>query len=491
MLTSKCATARHVATSQEPVYSYYMRTTRVLHETVNGRGETIMSDRARKKPRDRAPSARQRSPANVLATALLAACVACSQGSAPSGTPRMILIGIDGASPRVVDQLLAEGRLPNLANIAQQGVHGALRSELPLHSPRVWNTIVTGMVPEKHGIVEFSYSSRDGRHHLFSSVHRKARALWSIASAAGFTVGVVNFWNTYPLEKINGVMVSDHVLTKEIDGLLEMFKAVKMKTGAVIYPDRWNTRLSKMVRDKSNPLPAFESPFSKDKTLPRWVQRDSLQRRFEEDAALTSMTQEILKVERPDVTLVLLTGIDRVSHFLWGALEPADSYPARLVPTPEGRAGGKAALFDYYEYTDALIGVLTEGFGPQDLVMVVSDHGFEAGKAMGFLTGVHLSEDAVDGVLYAKGPGIAPGSSADDVSINDVAPTLLSWLGLPTALDMDGKIASFLTAEEIKPVGSYNGLAIEFVNPADVPSGVEAEIVDQLKALGYIDPEKK
>ncbi len=42
--------------------------------------------------------------------------------------------------------------------------------------------------------------------------------------------------------------------------------------------------------------------------------RDELQRRFEEDGALAFMTQEILKIEKPDVAMVLLTGVDRVSH---------------------------------------------------------------------------------------------------------------------------------------------------------------------------------
>ncbi|MBW1884272.1 MAG: alkaline phosphatase family protein, partial [Deltaproteobacteria bacterium] len=55
----------------------------------------------------------------------------------------MILIGIDGASPRIVDQLIAQGKLPNLARIAERGVAGPLRSEFPIESPRIWNTIAT------------------------------------------------------------------------------------------------------------------------------------------------------------------------------------------------------------------------------------------------------------------------------------------------------------------------------------------------------------
>lgn len=401
----------------------------------------------------------------------------------------MILIGIDGASPRIVDQLISQGKLPNLARIAKQGVAGPLRSELPIESPRIWNTIATGKIPEKHGIVSFSYRGRDRRQHLYASTDRRARALWSIASAAGLRVGIVNFWNTYPLEKVNGVIVSDHILAKEIDGRHRMTGAAKTEVGAAIYPDHWNERVGEMVRNKATLLVRFENLFADGKVLPRWVLREELQRRFEEDGALARIAQEISRVEKPHVMMVLLTGIDRVSHYIWSVVEPPGTYSNRLEPTPEGRAGGRAALFGYYEYTDALIGVLTADFGPDDLVMIVSDHGFEAGESMMRLTGKHDSIESIDGIVYARGPGIAPGTRAKDVSVKDITPTLLSWLELPVARDMDGTRAPFLVVDEIPPIDTYDNLALEFVDPRQTPSGVEEDILDRLRSLGYIEPE--
>ncbi len=114
--------------------------------------------------------------------------IGCSRDPLPGTPGRVILIGIDGASPRVVNQMVAAGRLPNLAKIAERGVHGPLRSEIPLHSPRIWNTIATGKTPEKHRIVSFSRKGRDGRHRLYASTDRRAQTLWSIASLAGMKV---------------------------------------------------------------------------------------------------------------------------------------------------------------------------------------------------------------------------------------------------------------------------------------------------------------
>jgi predicted AlkP superfamily phosphohydrolase/phosphomutase len=398
-------------------------------------------------------------------------------------------VGIDGASPRVVQKLTSEGRMPHLARIASEGASGSLRSSKPISSPRIWNSIVTGKVPEKHGILDFARSDGRGGHYLFTAIDRRARPLWSIASAEGMTVGVVNFWNTYPLERVNGVMVSDHLLAKEIDGRERMTNAAKTDIGSVIYPESWNAELAQLVQDETTPLPDFENPFAEGKTLPRWVLRDELQRRFAEDGALARIAQEVELKSHPDLLMVLLPGVDRISHYIWGVLEPTEKYPPGLHPTPEGREGGREALFTYYEYADALVGVLAQDFGPDDLVIVLSDHGFEAGQALLRLSGVHEGEKAIDGILYARGPGIAPGTQVKNMSVNDVTPTVLAWMGLPAAADMDGRPAPFVQVPQLAPIPTYDVGELSFVDPGEVPSGVEDDIVEQLKSLGYIDEE--
>lgn len=423
----------------------------------------------------------------MCALGLLAA--GCAEPAPEARSRRAILIGVDGASPRVVDPLIAEGRLPNLARIAREGVHGPLRSAIPIHSPRVWNTIATGMVPEKHGIVTFSYRGRDGRQHLYTSRHRKARTLWTIASAAGLEVAVINFWNTYPLERIRGVMVSDHILDTQIAEREQLVGAARRRVGAVIHPPEWNQRLAGMIEARATPLPDFESPFVEHRPLPRWVLRDELQRRFEEDAAIAQMTLEILGETEPALTMLMLPGVDRISHYLWGVLESPEHYSEGLIPTDEGRAGGKAAIEHYYEFVDALIGELMAHYGPEDLVMVVSDHGFEAHESMMRLTGNHHTEKAINGIVYARGAGLPKNERVEGLSVNDITPTLLQWLALPVALDMDGEPAAFLGESEIAPVESYAELAVDFVDPKATPSGAEDEVIERLKALGYIESE--
>jgi predicted AlkP superfamily pyrophosphatase or phosphodiesterase len=160
--------------------------------------------------------------------------LACG-GEAPA-RGRVLLIGIDGATLRLAMPLMKEGRLPNLSRIAADGVYGPLRSVQPLLSPRIWNSIATGMTAPKHGILNFARKQEDGSQQLFLSTDRRVPALWNIASNAGMRVAVVNWWNTFPPDRIDGVVVSDHLFAREIEGRQTLSGAAPPPTGAAVFP---------------------------------------------------------------------------------------------------------------------------------------------------------------------------------------------------------------------------------------------------------------
>ena len=85
----------------------------------------------------------------LLLIALILSTLTCRQG-APT-TPRVLVLGIDGLDSEVVDQLVAEGRMPNFARLKSEGAHGVLQSDLPMLSPILWTTMATGRSPDRHG----------------------------------------------------------------------------------------------------------------------------------------------------------------------------------------------------------------------------------------------------------------------------------------------------------------------------------------------------
>ena len=74
---------------------------------------------------------------------------------------RVIFLGLDGLDPRLTEKYMAEGKMPNLARLREQGSYRRLRTTFPAISPVAWSTFATGVNPARHNI--FDFLSRDVR----------------------------------------------------------------------------------------------------------------------------------------------------------------------------------------------------------------------------------------------------------------------------------------------------------------------------------------
>jgi predicted AlkP superfamily phosphohydrolase/phosphomutase len=320
-----------------------------------------------------------------VTAALLAATLACgSTASRPAPAPRtpVVVIGLDGATLRVMDPLLANNELPTLAALSARGAHGILESFPPGASPVVWTTIVTGVSPERHGIRGF-LARQPGRPlaGTVPSTDRKVPALWNVASDAGLRVGVIGWWATWPAEAIHGFVVADTLV----------------KTGEVDHgttPPTLAPRLADVARAGPDPDVDLERILGTEPHLacPRWIPGDAASRSLaavppgskdgrlceaiRRDLATTQIARTLLARERPDVLFVYLKGIDTVSHAFWNDSFPGDA-AWRRPPPPEEVARYQGVVGGYYRLTDRLIGRILES-SPRATVFVVSDHGFRA-----------------------------------------------------------------------------------------------------------------
>ena len=117
---------------------------------------------------------------------------------------RILVVGIDGATFRVIDPLRAAGELPTLARLIDNGASGPLVSQRPMRSPALWTTIATGLDREDHGIESFTVPNPGGKGRtLVDSTMRRRLTLWDMAGAAGRTVGVAGWWVTWPAEAVH------------------------------------------------------------------------------------------------------------------------------------------------------------------------------------------------------------------------------------------------------------------------------------------------
>jgi predicted AlkP superfamily phosphohydrolase/phosphomutase len=93
---------------------------------------------------------------------LLAAALSAGAASAGSGHPaRMVILGVDGMDPKVLEQFMREGVVPNLSRLASQGGFIPLQTSTPAQSPVAWSTFITGLDPGGHGIFDFLHLDRE------------------------------------------------------------------------------------------------------------------------------------------------------------------------------------------------------------------------------------------------------------------------------------------------------------------------------------------
>jgi predicted AlkP superfamily phosphohydrolase/phosphomutase len=392
-----------------------------------------------------------------------------------SDRPRLAvtLVGVDGATWRVMDPLLAAGALPRIGRLVASGVRGPLRSQMPLISPPVWTTIATGVSRERHGIREFSSGSR-----LITSRDRKVPALWSWTSQAGLRTAVLGWWGTYPAEPIDGVMVSERALKLRENDYGRMFRKLdEPKLVSLVHPHEALPSLIDLLAAKD-------------------AGGDVAARMRAEDSAIAQSLVRLRSSEGPfALEMLLLRGVDPVSHHYWRFYEPdAPVYAAWPPPSADERAQHATAVQDHYRFVDGLLEQLAVAPSPDHVYVVVSDHGFEAGQREFDgepLTGMHRTEAALHGVLVMAGGPIRRGARLDGATILDVAPTVLHLLGLPIPEELEGTVLTetlepeWLAAHPV--VKRTLATPTTAVGGGTAPDALEERLREELRALGYLE----
>ena len=119
--------------------------------------------------------------------------------------PKVVVIGIDGATWNAIIPLINQDKLPNFKKMMNEGSYGNLTSNPPI-SPPSWTSLSTGMTPENHGIETF-YVFKQGELEPIpvNSMMVKTKTVWELLSENGFKVGVNNWLVTWPPKNINGL----------------------------------------------------------------------------------------------------------------------------------------------------------------------------------------------------------------------------------------------------------------------------------------------
>jgi Uncharacterized conserved protein len=76
--------------------------------------------------------------------------------SSSEGTEKKVLVlGFDGMDPKILGNLVQEGKLPSFEHLIKTGDFKPLGTSVPPQSPVAWSDFISGMNPGGHGIFDF------------------------------------------------------------------------------------------------------------------------------------------------------------------------------------------------------------------------------------------------------------------------------------------------------------------------------------------------
>ncbi|WP_035259728.1 alkaline phosphatase family protein [Actibacterium mucosum] len=323
---------------------------------------------------------------------------------------RTLLIGLDGATYDLLDQLVDEGVMPNMGRIMKDGARGILKSTIHPLTPPAWTTMTTGRTPGNHGVFDFIRVDRDGdkpSYTLATSADVMVPTIWQIASREGLRATTLNFPVSFPAKPIDGVVIPGYVPWSYLGRAIHPRPVFKMLKEKGVF------KASEMSTDWQHERKAVQG--LGENQLQDWVNFHIVREKRWCDILLTLMDEEPC-----ELMAVLFDGVDRIQHLCYHLIDRAtrDQYQ-----TEDAKKTTELAL-QYYRDVDNYVQAMIDKAGPDAQVMIVSDHGFTRSGARIFYANTWLEKmgllDWVDGTPMDDQGRVA-------LDENTEASTLINW----------------------------------------------------------------
>ena len=249
---------------------------------------------------------------------------------------RTVIIGLDGVPFGMVKDMTESGVMPNTASVIADGTFRKMISSIPEVSSVAWSSMITGKNPGEHGIFGFMDLFPNSYKMRFPN-YSDLRTLPFWEQWQGKSV-IINVPSTYPVREMNGVHISGFVsidLQKSVYPLSLIPKLKELDYRLDVDSEKAHKSMNLFWSDLDKTLDARIEAYRHLWTWCDW-----------------------------QIFMLVFTGTDRLMHFLWDAYEDKDHRYHNL-------------FLDHFKKIDEAIGEIAETVDNEDLLIILSDHGFE------------------------------------------------------------------------------------------------------------------
>lgn len=267
------------------------------------------------------------------------------------GKKKLLVIGLDCATPRTLFEDFNDD-CPNIKKLMDIGVYGKLRTCDPPITIPAWMVMSTGKKAGTLGLYGFRHrkeSSYDD-YWIASSYNVKDPRVWDIIGDKGLKSCVLGLPPTYPVQKINGWLVSGFITPDN--------------TTEFTYPPELKDEITNNIGEY-----IFDVNFRVEK------KEDLLKEIYYLTEIHFKTIKYLMQNKEWDYFKFVIIGLDRFHHAFW-------KYYDNEHHKYESGNYFEGEMRKYYNYLDKEIGDLLALIDEETVVMIVSDHGAKAMKGL-------------------------------------------------------------------------------------------------------------
>ena len=365
-----------------------------------------------------------------------------------------MLIGWEAADWKILHPLIDSGKMPALQRIVEHGASGSMLCGRPLLPAAQWTSLVTGKRPWQHRVChQVQFDAGAGRAVPISAAHRKSTALWEMLAREGRKSVIVGWPVTHGAGGENALIVSNRYAEPTAGPGVRPWPPAAPGT---YWPENLGTSLDRLRVSPEDIQSDLLSQYVRD-----WQKIDQKRDRrlghlrvfLATDLSHHAAMMQLLRANDWSFAAIQFPALGAISALFLPFCAPKREWIAEAEFQLYTNVLSGACII-----LDRLLQRLIEAAGKETAIMVASAHGINQNLPPQYLRGGDPeSWKSSYGILAACGPGFSRDSLVLGATIQDVAPTILTWFGLPIGDDMEGRVLmeSFAAAPEVKRVASW------------------------------------